>query len=246
MQSFIINKSFPHSFAALLQSCKWLPVLFLLAYSLSGGLAFSQEMSISPGYQKISLPAEFLAKGMFLVAGRHMKDPRFSESVILIAQCDQKGVQGIIINQPTDTKLSEILPRERLLWQRKDLVYYGGPVGRMQIILLIHSDVQPEDAIRVFDGVYASGSISALNTLIESADPQKEFRAYAGYAGWLPGQLEREIARGDWHIMHPDAALVFHKNPQSVWPDLISRAANIWTKNMVPGALRYAAENPIE
>jgi putative transcriptional regulator len=42
-------------------------------------------------------------------------------------------------------------------------------------------------------------------------------RLYAGYAGWAPGQLEREILRGNWLIVDGDGAVVFDANPDTLW-----------------------------
>jgi putative transcriptional regulator len=49
----------------------------------------------------------------------------------------------------------------------------------------------------------------------------KNFRVYAGYAGWMPGQLDLEVARGDWHILQADADTIFEKELSDIWPELI-------------------------
>ena len=51
---------------------------------------------------------------------------------------------------------------------------------------------------------------------------------YAGYAGWAPGQLDREVARGDWHVLPADADTVFSDRPAKVWQDLIDKGAVQW------------------
>jgi putative transcriptional regulator len=43
---------------------------------------------------------------------------------------------------------------------------------------------------------------------------------YSGYAGWAPGQLEAELARGDWHLLPAEAKLVFDEHPEGVWEAL--------------------------
>jgi putative transcriptional regulator len=42
-------------------------------------------------------------------------------------------------------------------------------------------------------------------------------RLYSGYAGWSPGQLEREIQRGDWYITAGDSKVIFATDPERVW-----------------------------
>jgi putative transcriptional regulator len=46
------------------------------------------------------------------------------------------------------------------------------------------------------------------------------FRVYAGYSGWSPGQLENEIARGDWLVRPGDANFVFFDGDRRLWPAL--------------------------
>lgn len=213
---------------------KWLPPLLVLAHFLVAGPGYSAEPGMNFSPQNISLPIELLKSGMFLVASRTLKDSIFSESVVLLVQYDEKSVLGLIVNQPTDTRLAAVLPGERLLRHREDPIYFGGPVESGNIFLLIHADTPRDGTIRVLDGVFTSASPAVLQDLLNKAYSHQEFRAYAGYVGWLPEQLEGEIARGDWHIMPADAATVFHRKPQAVWPNLISRAAHTWTKNMLP------------
>lgn len=214
---------------------KWLLPLFLvLANSLVAGPGYSAEPGMNFSPHTISLPVELLKSGMFLVASRTLKDSRFSETVVLLVQYDEKSVLGLIVNQPTDTRLAAVLPGERLLRHREDPIYFGGPVESGNIFLLIRTDTPRDGTIRVLDGVFTSASPAVLQELLKTAYPHREFRAYAGYVGWLPEQLEREIARGDWHIMPADAETVFLPKPRAVWPGLISRAAHTWTKNVPP------------
>jgi putative transcriptional regulator len=43
------------------------------------------------------------------------------------------------------------------------------------------------------------------------------FQCYAGYSGWAPGQLERELAEGSWIVSGADAALVLDHPSDDVW-----------------------------
>jgi len=47
------------------------------------------------------------------------------------------------------------------------------------------------------------------------------FRAYAGYSGWGPGQLEQEMKTGSWITLPADPTIVFQKDPGSIWPDML-------------------------
>jgi putative transcriptional regulator len=212
-------------------------VLLFLGQNVTLGTAAGREAASPPSVRQISLPPEFLAKGVFLVAGRQLRDARFSKAVILLVQYDRKGAMGIIINHPTESRLATLLPQESLLRQRNDLVYFGGPVENHHLLLLIRSDIQPDNALPVLDGIFASSSPAVLRNLLQDPGQARQFRAYAGYTGWSGGQLEREIARGDWHLMPAEPELIFSRDPGTVWPDLIRRAAHIWTRNLPPAEM---------
>jgi putative transcriptional regulator len=46
----------------------------------------------------------------------------------------------------------------------------------------------------------------------------EDLRVFIGYSGWGPGQLEFEIARGDWRLAPADPGAVFQKRPEHPWP----------------------------
>jgi putative transcriptional regulator len=175
------------------------------------------------------LPTEKeLSGGRFLVAGREMRDPRFSETVLFLVEYSKRGAVGLIINRPTEVKLSSVWPDMEGLKDRKDTFYIGGPVNISQMLLLIQSSRQTEDSHKVFRDVYASTSMSTLRQLTERPASGERFRVYAGYAGWTAGQLEREISRGDWHVMDADVQMIFDRDPSDIWQELIRRTSADW------------------
>lgn len=169
-----------------------------------------------------------LSKGKFLVASRKIRDPRFMETVIFLVQHDSNGAAGLIINRPTTVGLSEVLPEIKKQDGREHLAYIGGPVSMNQISLLIHSKEKIEGSEQILDDVYLSSSKSTLERLIKNAPKKTRFNAYAGYAGWIAGQLEHEVSRGDWHVMQSNAAAaIFDQSPLAIWPDLIQKTETI-------------------
>jgi len=159
-----------------------------------------------------------------------MRDPRFSETVILLIKYDWHGAMGLIINRPTEVKLSTILPEIKELGQRTDTVYIGGPVAEHQMFLLIKTGSRPGESHYVFDDIYVSSSQIVLKQMIDDADAGKRFRVYVGYAGWAPKQLLGEVLRGDWHVLQADAETIFNKEPSEIWPELIRRSSVQWVK----------------
>lgn len=170
------------------------------------------------------LSEEELAKGKFLVASRQLRDPIFSETVILLINYNWHGARGLVINKPTKVNLSAVFPEIDGLQQRTDTVYMGGPLSTSQMSLLVRSDNQPEESNHVFGDIYVSSSRTVLQQMIDDTDKGDSLRIYAGYSGWVRGQLEREVSRGDWHVLQADAETIFDKTPSKIWPELIRRS----------------------
>jgi len=162
-----------------------------------------------------------LAPGTFLVASRALRSTNFAQTVILLVAYDQNGAQGVVLNRPSPVQVSRVFPDLPKSEAPSPYIYLGGPVAQTQMRILVQTDQPSEDMQRVFDNVYSSGSPEVLKQLMNQRQPAVRFRTFAGYAGWAPGQLEREIERGGWHIFHAEADAIFDPSPSSVWPRLI-------------------------
>ncbi len=171
-----------------------------------------------------------LSRGKFLVASRQLKDPNFTETVVLLVEYDRSGAMGLVLNRPTEMRLSTVLPDMEGLQDLPHTVYVGGPVAKNQMLLLIRSGSKPDDARLIFDDIYVSSSRALLRKMVDHRDPGQTFRLYAGHAGWAPGQLDQEVARGGWHILQADVATVFEKAPAEIWPELIQRSSALWVR----------------
>jgi putative transcriptional regulator len=171
-----------------------------------------------------------LAPGKFLVADRRIRDTFFSQSVILLVSYGPGGAMGVVINRPTNVELSSVLPDLKGIRGRGDRVFLGGPVGLAEMFLLIRAGSKPDASVHVFGNVYMSMSRKTLEGIIAQRQGEENFRIYAGYAGWAPGQLQREVARGDWHVVDAEAGMVFDRKSEKVWPELINRASAQWVE----------------
>ena len=175
-----------------------------------------------------------LSKGRFLVASRQLLDSQFSETVVLLLQYDRHGAMGLVINQPTEMKLSTLLPEIEGLQQRSDTIYHGGPVAQDQLMLLIRTASPPEGSHHVFKDIYISSSQKVIKRMVKDPSSKERFRVYAGYAGWAPGQLDMEVSRGGWHILRADPETVFDKSSPDIWPELIRRSSAEWVRLLWP------------
>ena len=162
------------------------------------------------------------AIGVFLIANPQVSG-FFGESVIVLVDHGAHGSLGLIVNRPVELTLDELLPELEPARGRSERAWLGGPVAQDQLLVLIRATKTPEGAAPVLAGLAVSGSRDTLVTLLGDAKPRVEFRAYVGYAGWAPGQLASEIARGDWTLAPGDAASVFEHDPAALWRKLLRR-----------------------
>ena len=179
-------------------------------------------MSPSP-YQNRSL-----SKGKFLVASRDMQDPRFAETVILLVEYSSNGATGLIVNRPTEVKLSSALPDVKGLEHKEYFVYIGGPVSQGQMLMLIQSKGKPEESQHVFQDIYVSGSQKVLEGMTGKTDTGKRFRVYAGYSGWGPGQLEGELRSEAWVVIKATRELVFRPDAAGAWEEAFARKGPLY------------------
>lgn len=186
-------------------------------------------------------PRPDLARGKFLVASESLVDPNFRETVVLLLEYEAGGgALGVVINRPTDVTLATLLPDVEELSGRADMAFIGGPVARDRMILLIRAQAPPQESARVLDDVFITSSLDVLReaSRARAAGDAGRFRAYVGYTGWAPQQLDDEIARGDWNVTQGEPASVFAKDPKKVWTELRERTSGRWVRG--PGAWRAA------
>ncbi len=171
-----------------------------------------------------------VAKGVFLVAEPKLKDPHFGESVVLIIDHGGAGTLGLIINRPTPTPIDRVLPEMEEMKGRTDRLYLGGPVLHDRLLVLFRSKNRPDSKEAVLGDVYFGETPDILSDLYKGSIPDNSFRVYAGHSGWAPGQLQGELARGDWRVVKSDPAIIFEENADLIWPEMIRKSSEIMVR----------------
>ena len=161
-------------------------------------------------------------KGVLLVASPSLSDPNFHQSVLLIVEHGRGGTVGLILNRPTNVLLSEALPDFTVLKRPNHRLFVGGPVERTQLVLLFRLTQLLPDTRQIVDGIYV-GTPRVLERIMTQPKPTETFRAFTGFSGWGPGQLEHEMLEGAWGVLPLDTFNIFEKDPATLWPDSISR-----------------------
>ena len=192
-----------------------------IASILLGG--FLTVLYAVPALASMEFAPSSVGKGVLLVASPSLDDPNFRQAVVLIVEHGPEGTLGLILNRATNILLSEALPELTVLKGTRYQLFAGGPVEPTRLLLLSRLKEPPADVRPVFDGVYVGGTPEVLERIITQAEPTETFRAFAGYAGWAPGQLAFEMLQGSWAVLPPDLFNIFDKDPATLWPDSLSR-----------------------
>jgi putative transcriptional regulator len=154
-------------------------------------------------------------QGVILISEPSLRDFYFRQSVILLAEHNDEGSFGIIINKPIETRLNEVLKDFTDL----DIpVYLGGPV-KTDSIFFIHTKENIGKSLKIIDGLYWGGDIDTIREMLEMRMiKENEIRFFIGYSGWNPKQLDREIREKSWVLSHTTVDEVINQHPEKLWP----------------------------
>lgn len=163
-----------------------------------------------------------LAPGL-LLAMPQMTDPNFARSVVLLCRHDRDGAMGLVVNRPTSTLVSNLVSFDPPLTQDRSRmqVWTGGPVEPNRGWLLLGFDPGGEQAISIAPGIYLSGSVEVLRSLLVDPEKAAEARFLLGYAGWGEAQLEGELAASAWLTAECDPDLIFRTDASVMWETAI-------------------------
>jgi putative transcriptional regulator len=159
-------------------------------------------------------------RGQLLVASPALLDPNFERTVVLIAEHDDSGAMGIVLNRTAELPVSEAAPVLADIVEPGAMVHAGGPVQPTAVVIVAQFNDVASAAMPVFGDVGFVGGEPDFETL---PDEIARARVFAGLAGWSPGQLEAELEREDW-ILEPAAPDdVFTEDPATLWADVLER-----------------------
>jgi putative transcriptional regulator len=157
---------------------------------------------------------------ILIVARAQLPDPNFRDAVVLVMNNLGPGPAGVIINRPTKVDVSHVFPELERLAKLRDKVYFGGPVDFGTVWFLFRADAPPsEHAVLAFDRVYVSADPELLLKLLDRDKPMDGLRIFVGHSGWGPGQLQAEMARGDWTVKPAEAGAIFEGKSEHPWPE---------------------------
>jgi putative transcriptional regulator len=159
-------------------------------------------------------------RGQLLVAGPTLLDPNFRRTVVLVCEHSDEGALGLIVNRATPLEISEAVPELAPVLGDGAHLWSGGPVQPQSIVLLADLDSAPEEALMV---------VGEVGLVLQGADLEhldlgpRGARAFLGYAGWGPGQLEDELERDDWIVLDAQPEDAFAEDGDGLWGRVLER-----------------------
>lgn len=176
-------------------------------------------------------------KGKLLIAEPTLTgDVSFNRSVVLLAEHNEEGSVGFILNKPLEYHIGELISEIKVPLQ----VFNGGPVEQDNLYFIHKVPQLIEGSIEIADGIYWGGDFEKTIELINTkAITEKDIRFFLGYSGWASLQLDQELSSKSWVIISNEY--------QS---DIIQKSSNaFWKEKMVELGGDYliwsnAPENP--
>ena len=147
-------------------------------------------------------------------------DDRFYKAVIYMCAHSSEGSMGIIINKKIDydlyPDLLEQLGIDQPLGSKKLYVRYGGPIESSRGFVLHSDEVIQKETLSIEKGVALTSTSEFFEDLSKGNGPKNSILAL-GYAGWGPGQIEKEILSNSWVTLSTDSSFLFDNEVTNKW-----------------------------
>lgn len=142
--------------------------------------------------------SEKLKKGHLLIAEPSIiGDLSFNRSVILLADHNQEGSVGFIINKPLKYTINDLVPDIEANFK----IYNGGPVEQDNLYFIHNVPELIPGSIEISSGIFWGGNFDLTRELINDGKIKKDnIRFFLGYTGWEAKQLEDEMQANSWIV----------------------------------------------
>lgn len=139
------------------------------------------------------------SKGHLLIAEPSIiGDVSFTRAVVLLAEYNENGSIGFILNKPLRYKLKDFVPEIKSNLP----IYNGGPVEQDNLYFIHCVPELIPDSIEISTGIYWGGDFDAILDLLKDDKLGKDqIRFFLGYSGWDYGQLIEELELNSWVVV---------------------------------------------
>ena len=136
--------------------------------------------------------------GKVLLSGPFMEDYHFSHSVVLIVDNNDEGSVGVVLNKVYNPNICDIVfdfPRINMP------VFLGGPVQKDSLVFIHSLGKRVPGSLKITDDLWFGGDFDIVREMARNhIINRSNIRFFAGYSGWVHGQLDDELKRHDWLV----------------------------------------------
>jgi putative transcriptional regulator len=157
-------------------------------------------------------------KGKLLIAEPSLTgDVSFNRSVVLIAEHNEEGSVGFILNKPLDYDISDLVNEIIIPFP----VFNGGPVEQDNLYFIHKVPHLINESVEISDGIFWGGDFDATIALInKGVITPRDIRFFLGYSGWSSLQLDQELDSKSWIVVknHYESEII-EKSSNSFWKE---------------------------
>jgi putative transcriptional regulator len=161
------------------------------------------------------------ARGKILISEPFLVDYFFKRSVILLAEHNDEGSFGVILNKPVKARFNDVV---KDFPEFNSRIFFGGPVQDDSLFYIHTLGDQVENSLEIMPGIYWGGEIETIKELIGlNLIKPSQIRFFIGYSGWSPKQLDEELERNSWVVSGVSVDDILRTTPSMLWSRSLRR-----------------------
>lgn len=143
--------------------------------------------------------ADQLCPGTILKSKSDTAGDYFAGTDILITEVNDDGVIGYVLNKKFPRYFNELV---EFADSAPFPLFEGGPVEHEKLFFIHRRPDLVDGGICLKDDIYFGGDFKkAVCYLNMGMLNEADLKMFIGYCGWDAGQLEAEIAEGEWEMV---------------------------------------------
>ncbi|MBQ4278499.1 MAG: YqgE/AlgH family protein [Rikenellaceae bacterium] len=168
----------------------------------------------------MSKPYDMIRPGSVLVAEPYLGDAYFGRATVLIAEHNESGSVGFILNKPLTFDVADLVAE---FPSRGFTLGLGGPL-QPQTLHFVHTlGSSVPGSVPLYGNLSWGGDFEVLCRLVEAgmAGPG-DVRFFLGYSSWAEGQLREETEQEEWAVTTVACETIM-EDTEGLWYDLVAR-----------------------
>lgn len=166
------------------------------------------------------------SSGRILISEPFLQDFYFRRSVVLLAEHNQEGSFGLILNKPVESRLSDVMDEFPGF---NPPLYLGGPVQTDALFFIHRLGDKIEDSLPITENIRWGGNIEQVKEMIHRNEiSEYDIRFFVGYSGWSPNQLEREMDQKAWLVSNKNIEKLLNTEPEDMWVNALEKMGSVY------------------